>query len=218
MDRSHVSAIAAGGHGASGAAVRAAKWFAALAISIILACFVEIESAHAATVTVSGNTVIDSATGLQWQTAEVSSATLATPASWTIASGAQVDKLAADINQCTVGLECAFSASIAQPLSILEGVSYTPNQALYQPYALTLDSSGISFMVGIQYYQEGPVSSGYFGPCTYTAGVEGPTTQPTVLAWEVTPVPVPSAAWLLLSGLGGLALSRKRCSPPAVRP
>jgi hypothetical protein len=166
----------------------------------------------------SGNTVLDTTTGLIWQQGEIPTSTFIASGGWTVATLAQLTTLLTD----------AGSPGPYSPVAAQLGTWLSNNSGwLFSPFGTLLGSCSDGPAAGgncfVPYWPLSPpyqVSGGSWSIVSNsTAASYGPTnalnTDGLSTTWdteyvaalevEVAPVPVPASAWLMLSGLGALA-------------
>lgn len=184
------------------------------------------------------NWLFDSTSGLYWQALPVSTATFV-PDVGTIATYEQLNDLLDHVGQNNSGPYWSsgpYSLSVANLLSFFEfgtPAAAAPNAVPGQPYFLV---SGI-YDYGSVYQSPTPnkfeyafltyglngtstaweflynSTIGSYGPnnpCPFGVSGTCPATELGFIVSTVQPVPLPAALWLLISGLGGLGLLRRR--------
>jgi hypothetical protein len=184
--------------------------------AVIMMSALSVNSANAALVsTGGGTTVLDATTGLTWvalsQTAGLSQAQIDAGAggwigTYQYATWAQVDTLFADAG---LNNEVAYSSNPAEIANVLAFIQ------LFDPPRLGFTVSANGFftsnvpadygLINVEYTGDGQVFSAVFPPQANGYSVDSPVMGYGSLLVGVAPVPLPAAAWLLLSGIGALA-------------
>lgn len=121
----------------------------------------------------------------------------------TIAAGTTFD--AGDVTaRCTAG--CSMVGAILNG----DNASLTYSGGYLDALGTTTVNTGSSqFITAVAFLFSGPANVAFVGTAGTTATFNAASTRGD-LDFEVAPVPLPAAAWLLAAGIGGLAAAKRR--------